>query len=115
MNPLYLFPLALVVPFIVAFVAFTPAYSGLFGAAYIIYHQPDGMHPLWQHKLDIFYILEVYGQLFSYWSAHMSTSNFVEFTLPLLGLPLLGIALSIFLTWKLIAAMVNFFRMMTVA
>ncbi|MFZ4125197.1 MAG: hypothetical protein ACOYJ2_03895 [Rickettsiales bacterium] len=114
MNPLYLFPLALIVPFIVAFVAFTPAYAGFFGAAYFIYHQPEAAHPLWQHKLDVFYIFDVYGQLFNYWGNHMASSSFVEFTLPLFGLPLLGIVASVFLTWKLVAMLVNFFRMASV-
>ena len=114
MNPLYLFPLALIVPFIVAFVAFTPAYAGFFGAAYVIYQQPDAVNPLWQHKLDVFYMFDVYGQLFNYWSAHMASSNFVDFTLPLFGLPILGVTIAAFLTWKLVSMLVNFFRMASV-
>jgi hypothetical protein len=111
---MYLFPLALIVPFIVAFVAFTPAYGALFGAVYMIYDRPDVANPLLPYIFDIFYIFDVYGQLFSHWSEHMSSSNFVEFTLPLIGLPILGIAVSIFLTYKLVSLLVNFFRMASV-
>ena len=114
MNPLYLFPLAVVVPFVVTLVAFVPAYASLFGAMYIIYDQPDVANPLTPYMFDIFYIFKAYGQLFDHWSGNTGGANFVEFTLPLVGLPLLGFGLSIFLTYKLVAWLINFFRMATV-
>lgn len=113
MNPLYLFPLAMVVPVIVALVAFVPAYAGFFGALYVIYDKPDIANPIMPYGFDIFYVFSAYGRLFDHWSAHIASSNFMDFTLPLIGLPLLGIAISLFLSYKLISGLVNFFRMMT--
>lgn len=115
MNPLYLFPLALIVPIVVAIVAFVPAYASLFGAIYLIYDQPDVANPLTPYMFDIFYVFDVYGQLFDHWSANISGANFVAFTLPLIGLPLLGFGLSIFLTYRLVSWLVNFFRMASIA
>lgn len=114
MNPLYLFPLALIVPFVVAIVAFVPAYAGLFGAAYLIYDQPDVANPLSPYMFDIFYVFEVYGRLFDHWSGNIGGADFVAFTLPIVGLPLLGFGLSAFLTYKLVASLVNFFRMASI-
>jgi hypothetical protein len=113
MNPLYLFPFALIVPFIVAIVAFVPAYTGLFAATYFIYDRADAANPLTPYKYDVFYIFNVYSRLFSHWIDHIGASDFTSFTLPLIGAPLLGIGLSIFLTYKLVCMIINFFRMST--
>jgi len=114
MNPLYLFPIALIVPVIVAMVAFIPTYASIFGAVYYIYDRPEAANPLVPYKFDVFYIFDVYTKLFEHWSAHMGTSNFVDFTLPLIGLPLVGTLISLYLTYKFGSMMVNFFRMASV-
>lgn len=114
MNPLYLFPLAIIVPIIVAMVAFVPAYAGFYGAVYIIYDQPDVANPLGPYLLDIFYVFTAYGRLFDHWSGHIGASSLTEFTAPLIGLPVLGVIASVYLTYKLISLLINFFRMATV-
>lgn len=114
MNPLLLFPLALIMPLIVAVVAFVPAYSGIYAAVYLIYDKPDVTNPLTPYMFDIFYIFNVYMQIFEHWSDHVAASDFVNFTLPFVGLPILGIGLSLFFVYKLVSMMVNFFRMASV-
>jgi hypothetical protein len=113
MNPLLLFPLSLIMPIIVALVAFIPAYGSIFAAVYTIYDKPDTPNPLSPYMFDVFYIFSAYGRVFDHWSNHMASSDLVNFTLPFIGLPILGISLSLFLTYKLIGYMVNFFRMAT--
>jgi hypothetical protein len=111
MSPVLLFPLGLIVPVVIAAAALVPFYAGFAAALYVIYLKPDGSSPLEAHLFDVFYVFESYAKLFQYWLNHMGEASFVEFTLPLLGLPILGISLAIYLTLKLVQFFVNFFRM----
>jgi hypothetical protein len=111
MNPILLFPLGLIVPVIIAAGALVPFYAGFVGALYVIYLRPDGSSPLEAHLFDVFYVFEAYAALFQYWLGHIGEASFLDFTLPLIGLPLAGIILAIYLTRRLVQFFVNFFRM----
>lgn len=112
MSPALLLPLAILTPFLLAAVFLLPLYAGFFAAAYAIYWpQAEAAHPLADKSTEVFYILEVYGQLFEYWLQHLASVSFVSYSLPIIGLPLLGGVLALWLTMKLVRRLLSFFHL----
>lgn len=102
-----LFPIAIFTPFVLSAVLLLPAYLGILSAAYIIYMPASGgAHPIEPYATDVFYILDIYGKLYDYWSATAGLS-FVDFTLPLFGPPLFGILLGMYGVYRLIRWLMN--------
>lgn len=110
MNPFALFLMALFSPFLIAATLFLPTYSSIALSTYIIYDRGAKVHPLADKLYDVFYILDVYGHLFTRWSQHMGNANILNYTLPLIGFPLIGLMLSYWLTSKLSIRLHNIFR-----
>jgi hypothetical protein len=100
MNAFLLFLLAIVSPLLMAVTLLTPVYSGVVGAAYLVYNPPGGPNPLDQQLLNLFYMIDVYVGLFNYWLTHISAVSTLHYTLPLIGLPLIGLIISLWITRK---------------
>lgn len=112
MHPGLLLLLAVLTPVALCVTLVVPAYASLFGAAYIIYMPAaGGPHPLAERWHDVLYIIDVYSKLFSYWLEHTDSVSFVGYTLPVIGLPLLGVCLSLWLTYKLASKLLNLFHL----
>ncbi len=95
-----LFPLALLTPLFLAAVLLVPPYIGIFTACTIAYGT-DGPNPVLPHWYDMFFILDTYSQLFTYWRAHHSDLSFTRYTLPITALPVACAAFSLWATRKL--------------
>jgi hypothetical protein len=100
MNPGLLLLIALCMPVLLALTLLLPVYAAIYGAAYLVYAN-GAADPLSGKWADILYILDVYGQLFSHWRAHIGAVSFVHYTLPVVGLPLLGAVVALWVTWKI--------------
>ena len=96
-----LFLLALLVPVLIIVTLLVPLYAGMFGAAYIVYWPASGPNPIGPHIFDVFFILDAYQQLFSFWMANMDKVSFLKQTLPIVGLPALGGLIGLWLTVKI--------------
>jgi hypothetical protein len=111
MNPFILFVLAIFSPLLLAATLLVPPYAGIVAACYIIYDKGAKIHPL-DGKLDqVFYMMDVYVQLFTRWMNHMTEASFFTYTAPLLLLPLLSTILSIWLTGKLSTKLMDIFQL----
>lgn len=111
MNPFIMFVLAIFSPILLAATLLVPPYAGMVAACYIIYDKGAKIHPL-QNKLDqVFYMMDVYTQLFSRWMHHMTETSFFGYTVPLLLLPLLATVLAIWLTGKLSTKLKDIFQL----
>ena len=106
-----MFLLAILTPLIMTAALLLPSYAAIFGATYIIYMPAAGAHPLMPHVLDVFYIIDVYSQLITYWMAHQADVSFVHYTLPVVALPLFGTLLALWLTYRLSRGLAHLFRM----
>lgn len=111
MRPVLLFPIAMLTPFLLTAVLLVPAYAGILGATYIVYLPESGVHPLADRLMDVFYILDVYGKMFDYWLQHLQAVSLTGYTLPLLGLPLLGGVVALYATYRFVRMMLNFFHL----
>jgi hypothetical protein len=113
MTTPFLFIIAILTPVMLAITIFVPPYAGIFGAADIIY--ATGTHPqsLTGRVDDVFYIIDVYSKLFTYWSTHIMQVSFLRFTLPLLGLPAIGLFAAYWITRKAVHGLRNLFHMTT--
>ena len=110
MNPILLLPLGIIVPIAMAIIALVPSYAGVFYATKIIYSTRDiDISP---YALDALYIFKVYIYLFTYWWQHLTNVSFLEYTLPLIGIPLVGISLSLVGAIIFVSFMVTRFRSM---
>jgi hypothetical protein len=109
MNPFWLFLLAIFSPLVLSITLLAPLYGGITGAAYLVYDQ-GATHPLSGHWLNVFYMIDVYSQLFHYWLGHMQTVSFVNYTLPVVGLLLLALVISIMLTAKAAKMIMHLFH-----
>ncbi len=110
MHPLLLFSLAIFTPFILALTLLAPVYLGVLGATLVIYWPTSGSHPLLPRLADPFYIIDVYGKLFAYWQ-QQEALDFVHYTLPVIGLPVAGLVLALYLTYRLSGTLMNIFRL----
>lgn len=111
MSPALLFLLAIITPFLIAAVLLLPVYAGIAGASYLIYLPASGPHPLDGRVTDIFYMIDVYQKLFAYWTDHMADADLLHYTLPIIGLPALGIVLALYLTFRLSRWLLNLFHL----
>lgn len=111
MNPAMLLILALFTPFLLIITVFLPPYLGVLGASYIIYMKKDVPHPLDDRLTDVFYIVDVYQKLFGHWVSHVATMDLLSVTLPMVLLPLSGLALAFYLTRKIVRKLIDVFTM----
>lgn len=112
MHPFLLVVLALLTPFLLTLVLLAPLYAGVLGAVYVIYlPKHGGMHPLADRLDDVFYIIDAYGKLFDYWLSQYSQLSLVDYTLPIIGLPLAGAFIAFYGTYKLVRRMLNLFQL----
>lgn len=105
-----LFATAIATPILLVSTLLLPAYASVYGAVWIVYKPEGGPHPLADKYLDVFTITDTYSKLLDYWSGAEGLS-FVDYTLPIVGLPLLGVFLSLFLTYKIARRLLNFFQL----
>ncbi|MFZ4541238.1 MAG: hypothetical protein ACOYNL_05415 [Rickettsiales bacterium] len=110
MHPAILFILAILTPILLVTTLLVPLYAGIASASYII-HKADKM--LVNQLDNVFYIIDVYNHDFVFWTHHMADASVIHYTLPVLGLPLLGLFLSYWLTRKLAVKLKTFFQMGT--
>ncbi len=111
MHPFLLFLLAIITPFLLTAAMLVPPYLGITGAAYIIYSGAAGPHPLADKLLDVFYMIDVYSELLSYWNAHRGASDFLGYTVPVLTFPFAGIVAGLWLTRRIARKMMDVFHL----
>ena len=90
MSPIILIPIGLVIPVVIASIVLVPSYAGFYYATKIIYGMNDV--DLSPYALHVFYIMETYITLFEHWINNISTVDHISYSLPLLILPIIGIA-----------------------
>jgi hypothetical protein len=111
MHPMLLLLLALVTPFALGATLLLPAYAGIASASYLIYSASGNAAPLLAKLTDVFYIVEVYHQLFAHWVANKSAVSLLTYTAPLLLLPLAGFIIALWLGRKLVRYLSDIFHM----
>lgn len=100
--------LGLFLPVPLALTLLLPLYGSIFGAVLAIYHEhPD---PIFDAFTNVLYIVDVYKQAFSYWLDHLETVNHFTYSAPLILLPLLGLFIALWATFKLGRAATDYFR-----
>lgn len=105
-----LFVTAIFTPVLLVATLVLPSYASIYGACYIIYLPKSGAHPLGDKYLDVFTIFDTYQSLLDFWS-NSTDLGFVDYTLPIVALPLFGCTLALFLTYKLSRRLINFFHL----
>lgn len=103
--------IAIATPFLLILAFLLPPYLGMAGAASIIYSTSATPTSLTDHWLDIFFMIDVYQQLFTYWLANKSAVSLLTYTAPLLLLPLAGGMAAFFLGRKLIRKLSDVFHL----
>jgi hypothetical protein len=98
MHPFFLFLLAILSPFLLAIPLLVPLYGSIAGATYLIYDTANAVHPLAGKFGEPFYIITVYQNLLTQWMQHPLQYDIVAYTLPLMGLPVVGVMLTLWLT-----------------
>lgn len=113
MSPILLFPIALLTPVMLCVSLLLPPFIAVFAACYAIYAgaAPAQLPVLLAHWDDPAYIFQAFGQLFTYWRAHMAQADLLKYTAPLLSLPLLGGVLALWLTRRVVRWLVHIFHM----
>jgi hypothetical protein len=105
-----LLPLGIIVPIAMAIIALVPSYAGVFYATKIIYSTRDiDISP---YALDVLYIFKVYIYLFEYWWQHITDVSFLEYTMPIIALPLIGFSISMVGAIIFVSFMATRFRSM---
>lgn len=100
MNAVLLFIFLLTVPFIAAAMMLVPIHIALTTSCYIIYSQVEQQAPILAHLFDPFFILKSYQRLLDYWLQHQDTVPFLAFTAPLIVLPGLVTAATLYMTYQ---------------
>ncbi len=111
MHPMLLLLLAIFTPFALGATLLLPAYAGIAGASYLIYSASGDAAPLVAKLTDVFYVIDVYHQLFTYWLANKSAVSLFTYTAPLLLLPLAGFIVAFWLGRKLVRKLSDVFHM----
>ena len=93
MSPILLIPMGLVIPVAMAAIVMVPCYAGFYYATKLIYASNDV--DLSPYALHVFYIIETYATLFTFWLDNIQDVDFLGYTIPLLILPMIGIAASV--------------------
>jgi hypothetical protein len=109
-----LFVTAILTPVMLCATLLLPSYASIYGASWLIYQPASGPHPLADKYLDVFTMLDTYGNLLDYWRS-TDGLGFVDYTLPIVGLPLFGCSLALFLTYKLTRGLLNLFHLSATA
>jgi hypothetical protein len=109
MPPIILFFIAVLTPFLLLLGLCGPLYMAIATMCYIVYAPASGAHPLDAHWFDPFIIIEVYHKLFNNWLNHGGELSFMHYTLPLIGLPLVAVVVTVFLMRYLIKKLVDIF------
>jgi hypothetical protein len=110
MNPFTLFILAILSPVLLAATLLVPPYAGIVAASYIIYDKGEKIHPLADKLDNVFYMIDVYIQLFSHWAHHITQTSVLHYALPLLVPLIAGVMLSLWLTGKLSTKLRDIFQ-----
>lgn len=110
MNPMLLFMLAIFTPVIFACVILVPPYIGIVAASYIVYYKSGEVHPLAGKLENVFYMIDVYSQLFSQWAHNIAQTSVLSYALPLLLLPIFGIMLTLWLSQKIARKLKDIFQ-----
>ena len=110
MHPMVLLLIAICAPFVLSALLFGPIYAGLAGASYLIYIG-SAADALAARMGDVFYIIDVYSKLFTYWQAHMDAVSLTGYTLPLLLPPVAGLLIGLWLTRKCVRRLSDVFHM----
>jgi hypothetical protein len=108
-----LFLLAIATPIILCLTLFGPSYGSVFGATYLVYGYGGEAQAqtIADRAYDVFYVLNAYSQLVHYWSANHATLGTVKYTLPIIGLPAVGLILSLWLTRRITRKIFNLFHL----
>lgn len=86
-----------------------PIYIFVFLSLLIIYSaQSDA---LLSAVFEISYIQSVFEQAFTYWLEHYEQVDHLTYSLPIILLPLIGVGLALFLTYRLGSWVTHYFRM----
>ncbi len=106
-----LFFTAIITPILLCASLLLPSYASIYGAAYIIYTPQTGENPLAGKYDEVFTIIDTYQSLLNYFLANQHSLGFVEYTLPIMVLPLGGCLFSLWLTYKIARRLLNFFQL----
>ena len=106
-----LFLTAIMTPVLLCATLLLPSYGSIFGATYIIYQPESGANPMADKYLNVFTVLDGYQSLLDYWLANRAMLGFVDYTLPIVGLPLVGCIFALWLTYKISRRLLNFFQL----
>ncbi len=108
MHPAMMIVLGIITPVPLALAFLLPLYASLFCTVLVIYHQQiDTLLPAFT---NVVYILGVFEHAVDYWLKHLATVNHFTYSLPLIIIPLLGLALATFVTIKLSQKIKNVFQ-----
>ena len=111
MHPILLLLLAIFTPFLLSAVLFLPPYTGLAAADYLIYNSGPHPYSLADKLFDVFYMIDVYSKLLSYWSWHIGSVSLLSYSLPLIAMPLAGLILALWLLRKLTRKLMDVFHL----
>jgi hypothetical protein len=111
MHPMVLLLLAIFTPLLLSLALLLPPYLGIVGAAYVIYSASGDASPLLDKLPDVFYMIDVYHQLFAHWMANKFAVSLLTYTAPLLLLPLAGFIVAFWLGRKLVRKLSDVFHM----
>ncbi len=100
--------MGLFMPVPLALTLFLPLYAGVFVAVLTIYSEQSDT--LFNAFTNVLYIINAYKQAFTYWLDHLETVNHFTYSAPLLLLPLLGLFIALWCTYKLAVKSADFFR-----
>lgn len=104
MHPLLLFFLGIMLPLTITLILVTPIYLGIFVALYIQYSSKA-----WAIFFDFGRVVDSYGKLYDFHSQNAAAMNFMDHTLPILGPPIAGILITLFLMYAFGKYVANIF------
>jgi hypothetical protein len=110
MNGPMLFLTAILTPFFLVAALLLPVYAAVFGATYIVYYPQTGSHPLALKWDDVFYIIDIYSRLAEYWLNNITQVSFVDYTLPVVVLPIVGLVAALYITIKVTRGLLHLFQ-----
>lgn len=98
MNPFLLILSGLLMPVLLLITLVGPVYLSVVAALMIIYQ--DHSSAILDAAGSLSYIYQAYGQAFGYWLEHYEKVDHLYYSTPLLLLPLIGVALSAYITYR---------------
>ncbi|MCI5050584.1 MAG: hypothetical protein MRY32_09725 [Rickettsiales bacterium] len=102
MDPMTLMMVVFVgLPLLGFVVFFLPIYFGILTSLYIIYEPQDmAANPVGQMKFKIGKVIDSWQRLYDHWVLYGDALSFQDFTMPLLAPPVLGLIVSVYLTYR---------------